>query len=76
MSLGINGWGRRSTNYPAPGFRANGNGALSYVGNAGYNWSSAVSSTDGMNLNFRVIWLYSIYANNRGYGLQLRCLSE
>ena len=66
--------------YPAPGFRDAGNsgrlGALADVGNNGCSWSSAVSSTSGVFLNFGVAHLYPSGANRRGYGFQLRCLSE
>ncbi len=59
----------------APGYRHRDTGALNNVGNNGYSWSSAVSGTNGMNLNFNATWLNPSNANNRGYGLQLRCLS-
>ncbi len=62
--------------HPAPGFRERANGALSIVGNRGYSWSSTVSSTGGMYLDFNVAWLDPSYANGRVYGFQLRCLSE
>ncbi|WP_298064898.1 DUF4906 domain-containing protein, partial [uncultured Rikenella sp.] len=42
--------------YPAPGFRDSGNngqdGGLMHVGNSGYSWSSAVSGSNGVYLNF------------------------
>ncbi|WP_300829260.1 hypothetical protein [uncultured Rikenella sp.] len=66
--------------YPAPGFRDGGIygrlGALTHVGYGGYSWASTVSSTDGMHLYFHVTWLYPGFANGRGYGFQLRCLSH
>ncbi|WP_294596534.1 hypothetical protein [uncultured Rikenella sp.] len=46
------------------------------VGNNGSSWSSAVSETLGVFLAFHTQDLYPSYANNRGHGLQLRCLSE
>ncbi|WP_299457482.1 hypothetical protein [uncultured Rikenella sp.] len=66
--------------YPAPGFRDAGNygrlGSLLSVGSNGYSWSSTVSGTNGMYLNFNVAWLYPSNANGHAYGFQLRCLSE
>ncbi|WP_299457633.1 hypothetical protein [uncultured Rikenella sp.] len=59
----------------APGYRHRDTGALNNVGNNGYSWSSTVSGTNGMNLNFNVTWLNPSNANNRAYGFQLRCLS-
>ena len=64
----------------APGFRDAGYngrlGGLVSVGHYGYSWSSTVSSTNGMNLTFGVTWLIPSTSDYRGYGFQLRCLSE
>ncbi|WP_294594237.1 hypothetical protein [uncultured Rikenella sp.] len=46
------------------------------LGSYGYSWSSGVSNTEGIILNFRMTWLYPSNPVNRGYGFQLRCLSE
>ncbi len=46
------------------------------VGYDGYSWSSAVSGSHGVYLGFNVTLLYLGYANSRGFGIQLRCLSE
>ncbi|WP_294600459.1 hypothetical protein [uncultured Rikenella sp.] len=46
------------------------------VGYSGYSWSSAVSGTNGVFLDFSTQHLNPGYVRNRGYGLQLRCLSE
>ncbi len=62
--------------YPAPGYRHPTSGAPGGVGNDGYSWSSTVSGTNGMNLHFYVTGLNPSYALSRGFGLQLRCLSE
>ena len=62
--------------YPAPGCRHRDTGALSSVGNDGYSWSSAFGNTDGMRLFFYVTGLYPSGAYHRGFGFQLRCLSE
>ncbi|WP_294596821.1 hypothetical protein [uncultured Rikenella sp.] len=65
---------------PAPGFRDAGNhgrlGDLMNVGYGGYSWSSAVSGTGGVFLDFGTQNLYPSSVGNRGLGLQLRCLSE
>ncbi|WP_300681702.1 hypothetical protein, partial [uncultured Rikenella sp.] len=64
----------------APGFRDPGHhgqfGNAIYVGNFGYSWSSTVSGTNGMHLDFGVRWLHPSGAHYRAYGFQLRCLSE
>ncbi|WP_300829057.1 hypothetical protein [uncultured Rikenella sp.] len=46
------------------------------VGNHGFSWSSTVSGTNGMYLNFFVTWLGPSSAYYRAYGFQLRCLSD
>ncbi|WP_299458148.1 hypothetical protein [uncultured Rikenella sp.] len=46
------------------------------VGYYGYSWSSAVSGTYGVFLNFGTQYLNPSNASYRGHGLQLRCLSE
>ncbi len=61
---------------PAPGYRNYNTGAPVNVGNYGFNWSSTVSGAYGMNLGFYATWLDPSYADNRGYGFPLRCLSE
>ncbi len=65
---------------PAPGYRDAGNngrlGALAHVGNYGFGYSSSVSGSTGVYLNFDVAHLYPSYASSRAFGFQLRCLSE
>ncbi|WP_294594127.1 hypothetical protein [uncultured Rikenella sp.] len=46
------------------------------VGNLGYSWSSATSGIGGLHLGFHVTWLNFRGQGHRGYGFQLRCLSE
>ncbi|WP_294601230.1 hypothetical protein [uncultured Rikenella sp.] len=46
------------------------------VGNYGYSWSSAVSGSNGVFLHFSTQGLNPSHVSHRGYGLQLRCLSE
>lgn len=64
---------------PAPGYRGS-EGTLWYVGNGGYNWSSAsYDSSDhdrGVYLNFYAAGLNPSNPNHCAYGLQLHCLSE
>ncbi|WP_294598595.1 hypothetical protein [uncultured Rikenella sp.] len=79
MPLGIN----RGLTQPigsaartAPGYRARDTGNLTYVGDSGFSWSFAGSETYSIFLNFGIQNLNPSYARYRGYGLQLRCLSE
>ncbi|WP_294599947.1 hypothetical protein [uncultured Rikenella sp.] len=68
------------TQHPAPGVRDAGNygrlGGLMYVGRHGYSWSSAVSGTNGVFLDFNTQYLNPSYVDYRGHGFPLRCLSE
>ncbi|MCC8062675.1 MAG: hypothetical protein LIO68_05465 [Rikenellaceae bacterium] len=57
-----------------PGYRWYPDGALGGVGHNGYSWSSAVSGTNGVFLDFNSSWLNPSNANNRAHGLQVRCL--
>ncbi|WP_304708501.1 hypothetical protein [uncultured Rikenella sp.] len=49
---------------------------MAVVGSQGYNWSSTISNTNGMLLEFRAQFLITSYAIYRAFGFQLRCLSE
>ncbi|WP_297830221.1 hypothetical protein [uncultured Rikenella sp.] len=60
----------------APGYRWAASGALHDIGHRGYSWGSTISGTFGMNLNFGTTWINSSGVNDRGWGFQLRCLSE
>ena len=62
----------------APGFRERLHGTPDYVGNSGYSWSSApnLNSINGMLLGFNTADVNPGSTHNRGYGFQLRCLSE
>ncbi len=62
--------------YPAPGLRLGISGALDYVGNSGFSWSSTVNDTNGIFLDFYTQGFNSSHASYRENGLQLRCLSE
>ncbi len=65
---------------PAPGFRDAGNygvsGALWYVGNGGYTWSSSVSGTYSVYLLSEPMRIIPSYSNYRAYGLPVRCLQH
>ncbi len=61
----------------APGYRDNFNGEMISIGNRGYSWASSINEIYGTLLYF---YMTSLEPQNvthfRGYGLQLRCLSE
>ncbi|WP_297626722.1 hypothetical protein [uncultured Rikenella sp.] len=46
------------------------------VGNYGSSWSSVTSGIYGQDLNFHSQYQYTSGSDGRGYGFQLRCLSE
>ncbi len=62
--------------YPAPGYRHRDTGALSSVGYGGFSYSSSVSGSTGVYLDFCVTDLRPSYTDYRAYGFQLRCLQE
>ncbi|WP_294596446.1 hypothetical protein [uncultured Rikenella sp.] len=66
--------------FSAPGYRDAGNnglfGALGGIGLHGYSWSTAANGILGRFLWFNTQDLYPCHAASRGYGFQLRCLSE
>ncbi|WP_294592763.1 hypothetical protein [uncultured Rikenella sp.] len=47
-----------------------------YVGGSGFSWSSITNGVNGMDLNFSSHGLGTSSTSYRGYGFQLRCLSE
>ncbi len=61
---------------PAPGDRLHNSGALFYIGNYGFSYSSSELGNNGMFLCFNMTSLNPSDATRRAYGLQLRCLSE
>lgn len=61
---------------PAGGFRYKDAGALAYVGNNGFSWSSTVGGTNAFYLYFGSANLNPSSANYRGHGFQVRCLQE
>ncbi|WP_294601048.1 hypothetical protein [uncultured Rikenella sp.] len=46
------------------------------VGNGGFSYSSAVSGIYGLGLKFYSQYLNASSSDTRGFGFQLRCLSE
>ena len=62
--------------YPAPGYRYRDTGEPVGVGFHGFSYSSSVSGSNGVYLNFSVTDLNPSRAHGRAYGLQLRCLSH
>ncbi|WP_294592787.1 hypothetical protein [uncultured Rikenella sp.] len=73
---GLKKKGGRYADSPAPGYRNYTLGALSGVGNEGSVWSASASGIGGLDLYFHITGLYLNSSNGRGYGFQLRCLSE
>ncbi|WP_294593900.1 hypothetical protein [uncultured Rikenella sp.] len=61
---------------PAPGYRDSHSGVQVNVGYHGFSYSSSVSGNSGVYLNFSVTDLNPSGTYYRGYGFQLRCLSE
>ncbi|WP_294600028.1 hypothetical protein [uncultured Rikenella sp.] len=51
-------------------------GTLYNVCKEGSIWSTSVNDSYGVYLGFHVTWFNHSIANPRGYGFQLRCLSE
>ncbi|WP_294596468.1 hypothetical protein [uncultured Rikenella sp.] len=51
-------------------------GGLAYVGAYGYSWASTVNGANGMYMAAYVTWLEPCSISFRGFGFQLRCLSE
>ncbi|WP_300728853.1 hypothetical protein [uncultured Rikenella sp.] len=49
---------------------------LGSVGRNGYSWASSTRNTNSNHLDFYMTHLNPTSANHRGYGFQLRCLSE
>ncbi len=81
MALGADCWrGGRVGDVPAPGCRYRDTGVLRGVCDYGYNWSASFYDSGNhyfsMCLHFNATLLTSSNALYRGYGLQLRCLSE
>ncbi|WP_294600124.1 hypothetical protein [uncultured Rikenella sp.] len=61
---------------PAPGYRLWDAGTLLGAGNCGFSWSSTANEALGLYLHFYVTYFHASFLSNRGYGFQLRCLSE
>ncbi len=65
---------------PAPGYRDYGRtpneGIACGVGNYGYSWSSAVSGTYSVWLDFNTTHVNPSHKHGRAHGFQVRCLQE
>ena len=64
--------------YPAPGYRNHPNGALSFVGDNGYSWSSTVA-VGGYGTHILYFRTQACGPNNalgHAYGLQVRCIQQ
>ncbi|WP_304709058.1 hypothetical protein [uncultured Rikenella sp.] len=46
------------------------------AGNCGFSWSAASVVFSGIYLHFYATYFHPSFSSNRGYGFQLRCLSE
>ncbi|WP_300400756.1 hypothetical protein [uncultured Rikenella sp.] len=66
----------RVLNEPAPGYRYADSGDPVTVGCRASLWMASIYNTDGRHLHFSTTWLYPNSAYGRGFGFQLRCLSE
>ncbi|WP_297830788.1 hypothetical protein [uncultured Rikenella sp.] len=62
---------------PAPGFRSHADGGQRNVGNEGTVWSATPNgSMHAWRLLFHTTGMDPANSHTRGYGFQLRCLSE
>lgn len=61
---------------PEAGLRFNTNGSLSYVGSNGFYWSSVVSGTSAMFLEFHSNYALIRNAGNRASGFSVRCIKD
>ncbi|WP_294600297.1 hypothetical protein [uncultured Rikenella sp.] len=66
----------RPAQSPAPGSRYRTSGVLYTVSNYGFSWSSTANDSSGVYLDFSATELHPSSTYYRGYGFQLRCLSE
>ena len=61
---------------PAAGRLSNDSGAITNGGEYGFVWSSAVSTTNALNLNFNATSVNPANSNNRANGCSVRCVQE
>ena len=61
---------------PAAGRLSNSTGAIENGGTNGYVWSSAVSTTNALNLRFNASDVNPANSNNRANGCSVRCVQE
>jgi len=60
----------------APGNRSYSSGTPGGIGGSGYSWLSSAREPSGVFLNFGTQYLNPSSVDYRGYGFQLRSLSE
>ncbi|WP_300852143.1 hypothetical protein, partial [uncultured Rikenella sp.] len=72
----INNQTARQPCNPAPGYRIALSGVQNNVYYSGFSYSSSKSDSDVVHLNFNMTGLNPCSTSGRGYGFQLRCLSE
>ena len=80
-NFGHNFWTNSSKtatiNFPASGYRYNGDGALYYVGSNGYYWLAVPAiSSNSCNLLFTSVGVYPLYVDYRPNGYAARPVSE
>ena len=80
-NFGHNFWTNSSKtatiNFPASGYRYNGDGSLYYVGGNGYYWSAVpTNTTNSCNLLFTSVGVYPLYVDYRPNGYAARPVSE
>ena len=61
---------------PAAGWLTNASGAAEHGGANGFVWSSAVSGTNALNLQFNSTGVNPANNNNRANGCSVRCVQE
>ena len=61
---------------PVAGNRDNSSASLNNLGVNGNYWSSSVSGTNALNLNFNASSVNPANANNRANGLSVRCIKD
>ncbi|WP_314313923.1 fimbrillin family protein, partial [Hoylesella saccharolytica] len=65
-----------SVYFPASGFRTNGFGSLSDVGNLGYYWSALGGTSNGCGLSFAQWYVSPLYNDGRAMGFSVRPVAE
>lgn len=66
----------KMTWFPTVGRRIHSSGALNYVGNGGYYWSSSIIDASSRNLHFYINGVNTSGAYYRANGFSVRCVQE